>query len=92
MAYQKVLPWGMPRSISAGDLNGDGKPNMIVSNQGSNNVSVLRNASTTGNLLLDTHVDYNVDPDPFFLAIADLDKVQNRILYQPIPMCIQFRF
>jgi hypothetical protein len=49
---------------------------MIVSNQGSNNVSVLRNASSAGNLLLDTHVDYNVDPDPFFIAIADLDEDQ----------------
>jgi hypothetical protein len=65
-----------PICIAGGDLNGDGKPDMIVSNQTSSNVSALRNISTAGNISFDTHVDYNVDPNPFFIAIADLDADQ----------------
>ena len=34
-----------PRSISTGDLNGDGKPELAVVNFGSNTVSVFRNTS-----------------------------------------------
>jgi hypothetical protein len=30
-----------PRSVAVGDFNGDGKPDLAVANQGSNNVSVL---------------------------------------------------
>jgi len=65
-----------PICISAGDLNGDGKPDMVVSNQLSNNVSVLRNTGTTGNISFDTHIDYIVDKNPFSIAIADLDEDQ----------------
>jgi hypothetical protein len=37
-----------PHSIALGDLNGDGKPEIVVGNNGNHTVSVLRNTSTMG--------------------------------------------
>jgi hypothetical protein len=39
-----VLPW----SITVGDFNGDGKPDLAVANLYSNDVSVMRNTTATG--------------------------------------------
>ena len=38
-----------PLSVSIGDFNGDGKPDLAIANFGSNTVSVLLNATTHGN-------------------------------------------
>src|SRR6476661_8625189 len=37
-----------PASVSIGDFNGDGKPDLVVANSGSNTASILLNTSTTG--------------------------------------------
>jgi Ca2+-binding RTX toxin-like protein len=37
-----------PRDVSIGDINGDGKPDVVVANVGSNNVSILINTTATG--------------------------------------------
>jgi len=37
-----------PRSVSIGDFNGDGKPDLAVANVSSNNVSILLNTTATG--------------------------------------------
>jgi hypothetical protein len=39
-----------PVSVSVADLNGDGRPDLIVANEGSNDVSILMNATVTSNL------------------------------------------
>ncbi|MGA9408578.1 MAG: VCBS repeat-containing protein [Bacteroidota bacterium] len=39
-----------PSSISTSDLNGDGKPDLTLTNYGSNTVSVLLNKTASGNL------------------------------------------
>ena len=73
----KSFPVGSsPLCIAGGDINGDGKPDLVVSNQSSNNVSALRNTSTTGNISFDTHIDYSTDKNPFSISIADLDQDQ----------------
>lgn len=41
---------GSTRSMSAADIDGDGKKDLVLSNGGNNNIVVLRNTSTTGNI------------------------------------------
>ena len=41
-------PAAQPVSVTAADLNGDGKPDLIVANLGSNTVSVLLNTTAPG--------------------------------------------
>ncbi len=65
-----------PFSISAGDADGDGKPDVIVANSGSNNLSILRNAGITGTINGTSFlpkVNFATGAYPVAVAIADLD-------------------
>ncbi|MEA3212589.1 MAG: large repetitive protein [Chthoniobacter sp.] len=56
-----------PSTVTIGDLDGDGRPDLAVSNRGSNTVSVLRN--TTGSATATLHtVDW--DPDGSLDGVA----------------------
>ena len=61
------------QSISTGDIDGDGKPDIAVANFYSSSVSVLRNNSTAGTISFDTKVDLSTDANPFSLSMADID-------------------
>jgi gliding motility-associated-like protein len=61
-------------SVAMGDLDGDGKPDLVVLNEGSDWVSVLRNTSTgAGNISFATKVDYTTGDSPRSVALGDLD-------------------
>jgi gliding motility-associated-like protein len=63
-----------PSSVSAGDLDGDGKPDIAVVNQNSNTLSIFRNTSTgVGNISFATKVDFTTEQNPLFVSIGDLD-------------------
>ncbi|HEY6941967.1 FG-GAP-like repeat-containing protein [Dokdonella sp.] len=47
-AQQAFATGAGPRSVAVADVNGDGKPDLIVANDGGNTVSVLRNATAPG--------------------------------------------
>jgi len=64
-----------PLSVSIGDINGDGKPDMAVLNQGLNTVSVLLNTTTTGAITptFSTKTDFTTGNSPAAVIICDLN-------------------
>lgn len=62
------------KSISANDIDGDGRPDIVVLNGNERIVSVLRNTSTPGNISFATKVDFaTAGISKRTLGIADLD-------------------
>src|SRR5262249_31367588 len=61
-----------PRAVAAADVNGDGLPDLIVANSGSNNVSVLLNQTTpgAGTLSFAAATSFPVGTDPRSVAAA----------------------
>ncbi len=65
-----------PVSVAIGDLNGDGKADLVVANSGSHNVSVFRNTSSSGAITSGSfapRVNFAVGTFPWSVAIGDLD-------------------
>ncbi len=66
----------MPTSVAIGDLDGDGKPELVVTNSFNNTVSILKNTSHVG--LIDStsfapSVDFTSGLGPVSVAIADIN-------------------
>ena len=59
--------------ITVGDLDLDGKPDIIVANYYTQTISIFKNLSTNGNLLFDTRIDYDTDGYPTGVAVGDLN-------------------
>jgi hypothetical protein len=59
-----------PRSVAVADVNGDGRPDLVVANGGSNSVSVLLG---NGNGTFQSAVNYGVGSSPFSVAVADVN-------------------
>ena len=65
-----------PAEVAVGDLDGDGKPELVVENQTANTLSVFKNTSTSGTINVgsfSTKVDFPTGTTPLFLAVGDLD-------------------
>ncbi|WP_447637860.1 BspA family leucine-rich repeat surface protein [Flavobacterium microcysteis] len=60
-------------SVASSDLDGDGKPDLAVTNYTSGTVSVLRNISTSGSPAFATPVNYTVGSQPRIITIGDID-------------------
>ena len=63
--------------MAVGDLDGDGKPDLVVSNANSTTVSVYHNTSTTGSMGIGSFapkVDFATGAYPASVAIGDLDE------------------
>ncbi len=62
-----------PWSVTIGDLDGDGKPDLAVNNRTSNSVSVLRNTGSSGSVSFAAKIDVTTGNAPSSVAIGDLD-------------------
>ncbi|MFI5251969.1 MAG: FG-GAP-like repeat-containing protein [Bacteroidota bacterium] len=65
-----------PQNIAIGDVDGDGKPDIIVTNGDDNTISIFRNTSTCGSITANSFapkVDFATGKWPYGIAIRDLD-------------------
>ena len=62
-----------PQDVSIADMDGDGAPDIIVTNSGTNTISILRNSSNAGGISFAAKTDYTTGLSPKGLRIADLD-------------------
>ncbi len=62
-----------PVNVAAGDIDGDGKPDLLVTNNQDQTVSVFRN-TTTGNIIsLAAPVNFSTGEAPYGIAAQDVD-------------------
>jgi uncharacterized delta-60 repeat protein/gliding motility-associated-like protein len=64
------------QDVALGDLDGDGKVDMAVTNYGTSNISVYRNISTTGTITATSFapkVDFALSSNSYATAIGDVD-------------------
>ncbi len=59
-----------PRSVTVGDFNGDGNPDLATANPNSNNVSVLLGNGSGG---FSTQAPFAVGTQPFFVTVGDFN-------------------
>jgi hypothetical protein len=62
-----------PYSVAISDINGDGKPDIITANNGSDHISLFKNTSTPGNISFDNRIDISAPTSPFSITASDLD-------------------
>jgi hypothetical protein len=62
-----------PIGIAVGDLDGDGKPEIVVANFGGTTVSIFQNTSSIGNITFAPRFDLTTPASPANVAIGDLD-------------------
>jgi len=62
-----------PYSVAISDLNGDGKPDIITANNGSDHISLFKNTSTPGNISFADRVDISAPTNPYSVVASDLD-------------------
>ncbi|MEZ2341993.1 FG-GAP-like repeat-containing protein, partial [Microcoleus sp.] len=69
------LTGSFPYSVSIGDINGDGKPDLAVANSFSNTASILLNTTATGATTptLATKVDFLTGSFPQSVSIGDIN-------------------
>ncbi len=68
LPYSSAKPY-----FKIGDIDGDGKPDIVLLNPGLNTVSVLLNTSTTGVVSFAASIDFTTNTTPHGFSIVDMD-------------------
>ena len=63
-----------PYSVAIGDLDGDGKPDLAIANNGTGYITLYINTSTPGSISFSNMTNLVVPGNPYGIAIGDLDK------------------
>lgn len=63
-----------PRGLSLDDLNGDGKIDIAVTNEGSNSISVFRNTSDPGIVSFSAKSDFAAGTSPLSVSTGDVNE------------------
>lgn len=63
-----------PYNISTADFNGDGKKDIVISNESSASISIYINTSTLGNISFNNKVDFAVGNNPKSISTSDMDN------------------
>jgi 6-phosphogluconolactonase (cycloisomerase 2 family) len=67
-------PGAQPTGIDIADIDGDGKPDVVIANYSAASVSVLRNTTSSGTLSFAAKVDLTTGSNPNSVVLADFDK------------------
>lgn len=62
-----------PRNVSVGDLDGDGKLDLVVTNSASNTISIFRNTSSSGSISFASKQDFATSSIPQGVVLSDID-------------------
>ncbi|MCX6273010.1 MAG: FG-GAP-like repeat-containing protein [Bacteroidetes bacterium] len=62
-----------PYGLTVGDLDGDGKPDLAVSNYNGSSMSIFRNTSTPGNISFEPKIDMATGTVPIFISQGDFN-------------------
>ncbi len=63
-----------PSGIAISDMNGDGKPDLAITNTLSNTFSIFKNTGSGGTISFTPKVDFQIFASPADLAISDMDS------------------
>jgi hypothetical protein len=69
-----LTPKDVSSYVAIGDLNGDQKPEIVLSNYASNTISVFRNTTTNGVMSFGSRQDFAAGEKPTTIALGDLDN------------------
>lgn len=62
-----------PYDVTIGDIDGDGKADLVVANYAANGISVYRNTGVVGTIAFAAKVDYSTVDSPTSVSLNDLD-------------------
>ncbi len=65
---------GFTTEIAVSDLNNDGKPDVVIVNNGENYISIFKNTSSSGLISFEPNVDFVTGVKPYNVIFEDFDK------------------